>query len=106
MTTVHAPADTRPDQADIAALLELSDERDAHLQLRHQAFREGWRAAELAHADDYQRGLVDGALVRKRAQHEIVELARLDALRWGPDGREHFADPRPGDFPGRAASAA
>ena len=23
--------------------------------------------------------------------------------RWGPGGRAHFADPRPGDFPGRAA---
>lgn len=28
--------------------------------------------------------------------------AELEAERWGPGGREHFGDPRPGDFPGRA----
>ena len=27
--------------------------------------------------------------------------AELEEKRWGPGGREHFADPRPGDFPGR-----
>ena len=30
------------------------------------------------------------------------DLAEVDARRWGPGGREHFADPRPGDYPGRA----
>ena len=28
-------------------------------------------------------------------------IADLEERRWGPGGREHFADPRPGDFPGR-----
>ncbi len=27
----------------------------------------------------------------------------VDERRWGPGGRAHFADPRPGDFPGRSA---
>jgi hypothetical protein len=31
-------------------------------------------------------------------------FAELERKRWGPDGREHFADPRPGDFPGRGAA--
>lgn len=31
--------------------------------------------------------------------------AQLEERRWGPGGREHFADPRPGDFPGRQAEA-
>jgi hypothetical protein len=31
------------------------------------------------------------------------DLAEIDERRWGPGGRGHFADPRPGDFPGRAA---
>ena len=29
--------------------------------------------------------------------------AELEEKRWGPGGREHFADPRPGDYPGRLA---
>jgi hypothetical protein len=29
--------------------------------------------------------------------------AELERRRWGPGGRAHFGDPRPGDFPGRAA---
>jgi hypothetical protein len=83
-------------------LLELSDERDRWERLVEQAYRDGCRAAERAHADDYQRGLIDGALARKRAQHDLVEMARIDAAQWGPNGREHFADPRPGDYPGGA----
>jgi hypothetical protein len=31
-----------------------------------------------------------------------VSHADLEQRRWGPGGRAHFADPRPGDFPGRA----
>ena len=31
------------------------------------------------------------------------DLAEIDERRWGPGGRAHFADPRPGNFPGRAA---
>ena len=30
------------------------------------------------------------------------DLAEVEARRWGPGGREQFADPRPGDYPGRA----
>lgn len=33
-------------------------------------------------------------------------LAELERRRWGPAGREHFGDPRPGDFPGRGSAAA
>ena len=29
------------------------------------------------------------------------DLAEIEERRWGPGGRAHFADPRPGDFPGR-----
>jgi hypothetical protein len=32
------------------------------------------------------------------------DLAEIDERRWGPGGREHFADPRPGDFPGRPSA--
>jgi hypothetical protein len=30
----------------------------------------------------------------------------LEIRRWGPGGRAHFADPRPGDFRGRGGEAA
>jgi hypothetical protein len=98
--------DTIYQALELAAALDLSDERDQWERLVEQAFRDGYRAAEAAHADDYQRGLIDGALVRKRAQHELVEMARIDAAQWGPAGREHFGDPRPGDYPGGAAGLA
>jgi hypothetical protein len=79
----------------------LSDERDQWERLALQMWRDGFAAAERAHAGDYARGLADGAGVRKRAEHDLVEAARLYRLRWGASGREHFGDPRPGDFPGR-----
>jgi hypothetical protein len=87
--------------AERAACLALSAERDLCLRRILAAWRAGYRAGELARADDYGRGLHDGALARKRAEHGLVELVRLELARWGPGGREHFADPRPDDFPGR-----
>jgi hypothetical protein len=63
-------------------------------------------AREMA-AVAYERGQVDGYLLAvadfKAFQHGLVRDAELETARWGPAGREHFADPRPGDFPGRAA---
>lgn len=87
-------------------LLELSAERDQWERWAHAMWREGWQAAERAHADDYNRGYVDGILARKHAQHDLVEATRIDVLRWGPSGREHFGDPRPGDYPGWGGAAA
>ena len=89
---------------DVAAVLELSDERDVHLRLRREAFREGWQAAEVAHADDYNRGYHDGVLRRKHAEHEAVEALRLYLRRWelrgGRRTRATFAEAHPADFTG------
>lgn len=85
----------------LRVVMSLSDERDMWQRRVAEAFRDGYAAAEHQHGGDYGRGLVDGAAVRKRAEHDLVEFARLELLRWGPGGREHFGDPRPGDFPGR-----
>jgi hypothetical protein len=41
----------------------------------------------------------------KAAQHGLVLDAEIEERRWGPGGRAHFGDPRPGDFPGRTAQA-
>jgi len=86
-------------------ILAISDERDKWRRLAWELWHDGHQAAELAHADDYARGLVDGAYCRKRAEHDLVEAARLERLRWGEGGRAHFGDPRPGDFPGRGVRA-
>jgi hypothetical protein len=83
----------------VAELIERSDERDLYLQRILAAWREGYHAAELAYADDYQRGLYDGAMARKRAEHDLVDMVRLQVARYGPDARP-VTDPRPEDFPG------
>ena len=70
--------------------LELSDERDQWLRRVHAAYREGWDACHDAFAE--------AIAIR-------INPARptpLEILRWGPGGREHFGDPRPGDFLGGA----
>lgn len=87
-------------QHDAQQVIALSDERDQWQRFALQMWRDGYAAAELARADDYQRGLVDGAYCRKRSEQDLVELARLELLRWGPGGREHFGDPRPGGYAG------
>lgn len=95
-----SPAAIVTDPADIAAFLELSDERDQWERYVLAMWRDGWHAAELAHAGDYHHGYIDGILGRKHAEHDAVEALRLELRRWGPGGREHFGDPRPGDFTG------
>ena len=50
-----------------------------------------------AEADMAARWARTAAAVRGPAHAELEER------RWGPGGREHFADARPGDFPGRDA---
>lgn len=95
---------------DAAAALELSDERDEHLRLRLAAFRDGWQAAEQAHADDYALGYVDGLLRRKHLEHDAVAAAQLEVRRWTVHGeprtRETFSLPHPDDYPGRGGAAA
>jgi hypothetical protein len=82
-----------------AEAIEAAELAEAETRYRHQVAR------EMAVAG-YERGQVDGYLRAiadvKAVQHGMVLDAELEARRWGPAGREHFADPRPGDFPGRA----
>jgi hypothetical protein len=79
------------------------------------AVNEHWRRicremAANASAAAYERGLAEGYVLAvadfKAHQHGIVRDAELDLRRWGPGGRERFADPRPGDYPGRGTAAA
>jgi hypothetical protein len=101
-----SPAATIPHADDIARLLDRWDEHGTWMRRLGAAWREGYRAAEQAHADDYSAGYVDGLLGRKRLEHDAVEAARIELARWGPEGREHFGDQRPGDYPGRGGASA
>jgi hypothetical protein len=62
---------------------------------------------QAGHGDGYQAGYrqaeADQAARWNQATRPAVGPghAELEEQRWGPGGREHFADPRAGDFPGR-----
>jgi hypothetical protein len=79
---------------------------------------EAIEGAELAEAESRYRNQVGRLMYeagRREAEAEMaaqwsrvtavvrgLDLDELEARRWGPGGRAHFADARPGDFPGRA----
>ncbi len=83
-----------------AEAIEAAELVEAEIRYRNQLARE-------MYARGHERGLAEGYVLAisdvKAVQHGIVRDAELEARRWGPGGRAHFADPRPGDFPGRAA---
>ena len=79
--------------------IEAAELAEAETAYRNQLAREaGAREYERGQADGYLRAIADV----KALQHGLVLDAQLETLRYGPGGRAHFADPRPGDFPGRA----
>jgi hypothetical protein len=81
------------------AAIEAAELAEAETSYRNQLAREADAAAyERGRADGYVEAVAD----MKAVQHGIVRDAELETRRWGPGGREHFADPRPGDFPGHA----
>ncbi len=79
--------------------IEAAELAEAEIRYRTQLARE-------MYARGRERGLAEGYVLAisdvKAVQHGIVRDAELEVRRWGPGGREHFADPRPGDCPGRA----
>ena len=73
---------------------ELAEHETAYRnQLARQMYEAGRRDAEA----DMTRFWAEAA----RQITNGVSHAELEQRRWGPGGRAHFADPRPGDFPGR-----
>ena len=92
-----------------AALLAYSDEQDIWRTYALAMWREGYRIG-FAGVDEGRR--VDSA-ERDASWHAIAAPiarggllhAELERRHWGPGGREHFGDPRPGDYPGREAAA-
>jgi len=91
-----------------AEFLALSGERDLARRLRHGYWAEGYRLGrERGWREGYEQAAADlgrdwQAFTRPTAQRLAAEHG-LMLRRWGPGGREHFGDPRPGDFPGRGA---
>ena len=81
-----------------AEAIEAAELAGAESRYHHQVARE-------MYARGHEPGLIEGYLLAlsdvKAVQHGIVRDAELEALRDGPGGRAHFADPRPGGFPGR-----
>jgi len=81
-----------------AEAIEVAELAAAETRYRNQLAREMAEAEyERGQADGYLRAIADV----KAVQHGLVLDAQLETLRYGPGGRAHFADPQPGDFPGR-----
>jgi hypothetical protein len=71
--------------------------------LRLAAYREGY---SLGHERGYREGYAAADADQQRSWHATAapvaaHSGELLRRRWGPGGREHFADPRPGDYPGQ-----
>jgi hypothetical protein len=83
--------------------IEAAELVEAETRYRHQLAREAYAAG---HTDGYRAGYrqADADQAARWGQTTPVDgpaHAEFEQRRWGPSGRAHFADPRPGDFPGR-----
>lgn len=93
--------------------IKLAEQIETETRYRQQLGREMYEAGL---ADGYRAGF-EAAYGERDAEHarwyrehgrhlaERPTHAELEERRWGPGGREHYGDPRPGDYPGRRAQA-
>ena len=83
----------------VAAAIQEAGHAEAETRYRLQVAREMYQAGYTAAEADMDRrwNAIAHAAVHGPSHAELEER------RWGPGGRTHFADPRPGDFPGRSA---
>jgi hypothetical protein len=84
---------TPQDAIEAAELVEA--ETAYRLQTARESFADGYAAAEADMAARWDR---IARTTAPRPSH-----AELEEKRWGPGGRAHFADPRPGDYSSRLA---
>ena len=87
--------------------IEAAELAETETAYRHRLAREMFQAGQRAGFEaGYRQADADQAArwaeVTQPVTHGICR-AELVERRRGPGGRAHFADPRPGDFPGRAA---
>ena len=85
--------------------IEAADLARAETAYRHQLARESYQAGR---ADGYRAGYRQAGADQAARWNQAARAAlygpshaELEERRWGPGGRARFADPRPGDFPGR-----
>jgi hypothetical protein len=86
-----------PEQA-----IEAAGAVEAEVAYRLQLAREAYEAGR--QAGYQQRVAEEEARWRQTPPHVVHDgpsHAQMEERRWGPGGRQHFAGPRPGDFPGR-----
>ena len=67
-------------------------DRDTAAQLAAEFYQDGRRAA------DWE---IAGVLADRSEAYRAPVEAEQEMAAYGPGGRAHFGDPRPGDFPGR-----
>ena len=98
-----------------AEAIEAAELAEAETRYRLQLAREMYqlglargRAEHVAEAEAARiaaREVLDPEMVDTINRNAAAEHARIQEARWGPGGRAHFADPRPGDFRGRGRAA-
>lgn len=90
-----------PDMRAVAELLAAMPDPAAEVELRRQLVREAYLDGC---REGWRRGVEHGARIRQAGWPEVVRpldatpVAELELLRYGPEGREHFGDGRPGDY--------
>jgi hypothetical protein len=91
----------------VAAAIQEAEHSEAETRYRLQLAREMYQAGQRA---GFEAGYRQADAELAAQWHEItgavahgLRHAELEERRWGPGGPAHFADPRPGDFPGRGA---
>ncbi|MGO9292506.1 MAG: hypothetical protein ACLP52_01250 [Streptosporangiaceae bacterium] len=85
-----------------AELIATQHERER--QAEQRGFRRGYRAGYAACDDDWHEALAPArALARRTARSPRHD--ELEVRRWGPGGREHAGDARPGDYAGLGGAA-
>ena len=106
-TKVRVQREPVPLAEAVADLIEWSDALDASLRLQLSTYRAGY-------THGFEQGVAAGRREAEAEQarswyavaHPIahgISYDELERRRWGPGGREHFCDPRPGDHGGSAA---
>jgi hypothetical protein len=98
-----------PSQA--ANLLAAMPDPDVEARYRHQLAAESFeRGRALGRAEHIAAAAAAQAAAREAPDPETIDAinraaaaqhAEMEERRWGPGGRQHFADPRPGDYAGR-----
>lgn len=87
--------------------IEAAELAEAETAYRHRLAREMYQAGQRAGFQaGYRQAEADEAARWAEVARPVargISHAELEQRRWGPGGRAHFADRRPGDFPGRGA---